>query len=190
MNGCAPHAVAAVTERIGLDASANTKYSTDGFGAAALLRWLAPECLRGGRATTASDIYSFGLVMFELLTWKLPFPGGQPFQARQGGWKALHAAGVRLQAIDQAWPGRTAEVPPGSFILHPQMRRWVLDGVRPQVPPPAELPGPDAAPPAALETYCSLMRACWAQEAEARPPFTEIMARLGALAELSCTQLS
>ena len=36
-------------------------------------RWLAPEVLMNGKATAASDVYSFGIVMWELLTWKLPW---------------------------------------------------------------------------------------------------------------------
>lgn len=36
-------------------------------------RWLAPEVLNGEVHTMASDIYPFGLVMWELLTWKTPW---------------------------------------------------------------------------------------------------------------------
>ncbi len=39
----------------------------------------APELLQGGRQSMASDIYSYGLVLYELLTWKLPWHG-TPFQ--------------------------------------------------------------------------------------------------------------
>ncbi|KAL4433230.1 hypothetical protein ABPG77_003278 [Micractinium sp. CCAP 211/92] len=35
--------------------------------------WLAPEVLRGEKATAASDVFSFALVLFELLTWQLPW---------------------------------------------------------------------------------------------------------------------
>ncbi|GGL44343.1 Stk1 family PASTA domain-containing Ser/Thr kinase [Sporolactobacillus putidus] len=40
--------------------------------------YLSPEQARGGKATVKSDIYALGIVMFELLTGKLPFPGGSP----------------------------------------------------------------------------------------------------------------
>ncbi|PRW33138.1 Serine threonine- kinase CTR1 [Chlorella sorokiniana] len=42
-------------------------------------RWLAPEVMRGGRATKASDVYAFGIVLHELLTWQLPFGPANPW---------------------------------------------------------------------------------------------------------------
>ncbi|PRW58265.1 Serine threonine- kinase CTR1 [Chlorella sorokiniana] len=45
-------------------------------------RWLAPEVLAGGAATAASDTFAFGVVMWELLTWRTPWEreGKNPFQ--------------------------------------------------------------------------------------------------------------
>ncbi|KAL4450218.1 hypothetical protein ABPG77_010887 [Micractinium sp. CCAP 211/92] len=37
--------------------------------------WLAPEVLRGARASASSDVFSFGMVLWELLTWRLPWAG-------------------------------------------------------------------------------------------------------------------
>ncbi|MBS4203832.1 Stk1 family PASTA domain-containing Ser/Thr kinase [Lederbergia citrea] len=39
------------------------------------VHYLSPEQARGGMATKKSDIYSIGIVMFELLTGRLPFSG-------------------------------------------------------------------------------------------------------------------
>ena len=36
-------------------------------------RWLAPEVLEGKHPIKASDVYSFGIVMWEMLTYKLPW---------------------------------------------------------------------------------------------------------------------
>lgn len=39
-----------------------------------------------------------------------------------------------------------------------QIRRWVLDGRRPKVPPREALPGPDSMHWQGLDAYCHLMR--------------------------------
>ena len=39
------------------------------------VHYLSPEQARGGMATKKSDIYSIGIVMFEMLTGRLPFSG-------------------------------------------------------------------------------------------------------------------
>jgi serine/threonine protein kinase len=36
-------------------------------------RWLAPEVVQGGTATAAADVYSFGIVLWELLSLQLPW---------------------------------------------------------------------------------------------------------------------
>ena len=33
------------------------------------VRWLAPECLTNHRFSTASDVWAFGVVMYEVLTY-------------------------------------------------------------------------------------------------------------------------
>ncbi|SET81119.1 serine/threonine protein kinase [Oceanobacillus limi] len=42
------------------------------------VHYLSPEQARGGLATKKSDIYSLGIVFFELLTGRLPFSGQSP----------------------------------------------------------------------------------------------------------------
>lgn len=42
------------------------------------VHYLSPEQARGGLATKKSDIYSLGIVFFELLTGRLPFSGHSP----------------------------------------------------------------------------------------------------------------
>jgi serine/threonine protein kinase len=43
-------------------------------------RWLAPEVLTGGSATAASDTVSMGVVLWELLTWAIPWEDRNAFQ--------------------------------------------------------------------------------------------------------------
>lgn len=43
-------------------------------------RWLAPEVLMGQPASAASDVFSFGTVLWELATWHLPWEGTNLFQ--------------------------------------------------------------------------------------------------------------
>ena len=38
-------------------------------------RWLAPEVMEGGRPSPATDVFSFAVVMWELVTWELPWSG-------------------------------------------------------------------------------------------------------------------
>lgn len=44
--------------------------------------WTAPEVLRNARYTEKADIYSFGIVLWELATREDPYKGMPPFQVR------------------------------------------------------------------------------------------------------------
>ena len=45
-----------------------------------LYRWLAPEVVTQQHYSKAADVYSFGLILWELLTWQLPWADLGPFQ--------------------------------------------------------------------------------------------------------------
>ncbi len=52
------------------------------------LAYMAPEQLQGGEATPATDIYAFGLILYEMLTGGSPFPASAPLASallRLGG---------------------------------------------------------------------------------------------------------
>lgn len=43
-------------------------------------RWLAPEILAGKGYTFSSDIYSFGIILWEFMTWRVPWHEYGPWQ--------------------------------------------------------------------------------------------------------------
>jgi len=49
------------------------KRALDGTVAQGTLNYAAPECLRGDICTRCSDLYSLGVIVYELLTGKLPY---------------------------------------------------------------------------------------------------------------------
>lgn len=62
-------------------------------------RWCAPEVLHSKQLTRAADVYSYAIIMWELLTWLRPFedihsvsvgPAGEGW--RRGGVDAWHGA--------------------------------------------------------------------------------------------------
>lgn len=52
-------------------------------------RWLSPELLAGQAAGLPADVWSFGTILWELMTWENPFGNINPYQAsassRQAG---------------------------------------------------------------------------------------------------------
>ena len=45
-----------------------------------LCRWLAPEVLAGKSYDCASDVYSFGMILWEMMTWQVPWEELGPWQ--------------------------------------------------------------------------------------------------------------
>jgi serine/threonine protein kinase len=43
-------------------------------------RWHAPEIIRDALFTKSGDVYAFGLIMWEMISWELPFDGMSAFQ--------------------------------------------------------------------------------------------------------------
>ena len=74
-------------------------HSTDGPSLAGTLAYMAPEQLEGKSVSTATDVYALGVMMFEMLTGRLPFRGEPALAA---AWKRVtHPA----PALGEAEPG-------------------------------------------------------------------------------------
>ena len=44
-------------------------------------RWMAPEVIRHERYSRSADVYSYAMILFELLTHQVPFADRDPLQA-------------------------------------------------------------------------------------------------------------
>ncbi|KAL4421755.1 hypothetical protein ABPG77_009738 [Micractinium sp. CCAP 211/92] len=84
--------------------------SVSSTGGAMNPRWLAPEILVGQQAIAASDVFSFGVVLHELLTWELPWVGANLYQLV---FVVSHGERLPIPPPDQL-PGPD-KLPPGEF---------------------------------------------------------------------------
>jgi len=77
--------------------------------------YMSPEQVRGGRGDARSDIYSWGVMLYELLTGRVPFEGDN--------WMAVMAGHLQRdpKAIDECRP----DVPPAlEAVVTKSMRRY------------------------------------------------------------------
>ena len=121
----------------GLSASTISTARTGGAAAsgtaAGTLAWMAPEMLTGSRATEGSDVYAFGMTVYEIVTQQRPFAGVDaavlPSIVMNGKRPALPVlqeehvsatpAGAALLALmTQCWAPRPAARPRFRFLEH------------------------------------------------------------------------
>ncbi|WP_298586867.1 Stk1 family PASTA domain-containing Ser/Thr kinase [uncultured Kocuria sp.] len=125
--------------------------------------YASPELVTGRRVDTRADVYSAGIVLFELLTGRRPFEGGPVAVAR------AHAEGAvpDLRTLDPGVPAGVARLVAHATARDPELRppdagrfleelRTVRAGLRPaeldRLPAPRAVHGAPPGPPAARDS--------------------------------------
>jgi eukaryotic-like serine/threonine-protein kinase len=103
----------------GIAAAADETHSTTGSGMYATVAYVAPERVAGEPATPASDLYSLGAVLYELLCGRPPFPGASPALVARAH---LHDQPVPVRQLAPWVPARLAETCEAALAKDPARR--------------------------------------------------------------------
>ena len=81
--------------------------------------YMAPEQASGGNVTSSADLYSAGVILFEMLTGELPFPGDNPVQVM---YRHVNDIPPRPREINPAIPASLEMVVMRSMAKDPEDR--------------------------------------------------------------------
>jgi hypothetical protein len=97
-------------------------------------RWSAPEVISSSLMSTSADVFSFGVVMWELLTWQQPYEDMMSVQVRE------EAAGVR-EKWEQALERMANQKTVGSAMHRGDFCAFICSELSPaSLAPPANRP--------------------------------------------------
>ncbi len=88
-------------------------------------QYMAPELLAGGRPSEGSDFYALGVVLFELLSGRLPFETSNMGELLR---RAAHEPAPDLRSIQPRTPDALAELLAGLLATRPAQR--LADGAQ------------------------------------------------------------
>jgi len=109
----------------GLSKICQTSSDMNNMTACGTPSWTAPEILRNEHYTTAADVYSFGIVLWECITREDPYYGMPPFQVVLAvGTKGLrplvpqtcHSCWIKL--MTECWSENPSERPSFSSVMN------------------------------------------------------------------------
>eukprot|EP01104_Vermistella_antarctica_P020132 TRINITY_DN840_c0_g1_i1.p1 TRINITY_DN840_c0_g1~~TRINITY_DN840_c0_g1_i1.p1 ORF type:complete len:1486 (-),score=419.48 TRINITY_DN840_c0_g1_i1:95-4552(-) len=138
--------------------------------------WLAPEIMKGEEHSSKSDVYSYGIILWEVLTCDFPFREYEGKFRNHFEFQNLVKEGLRPSFPSGNVPDADSDTP--------ATKAMTADGETTDMRGSAGLAGGDPSGqnnPAMFEAYAELIKECWDGDPDMRPAFDEIVVRAEAM---------